>query len=126
MEQREFTSGKTRKDFASILGFHFDIVPKIPLMDGIDATRASLATCCIDEKKCAGLIDALYSYRREFDDKSKMFKDKPLHDHASHYADAMRYLAVGWQNAGGSNGWGVKKSENYRMKHKVKTALKRR
>jgi len=126
MEQREFTSGKTRKDFASSLGFHFDIVPKLPLMDGIDATRASLRTATMDENKCAGLLDALYSYRREFDDKSKMFKDKPFHDHASHYADAMRYLAVGWQNAGSNVGWGVKKSDNYRSKHKVKTAYKRR
>lgn len=122
LEQREFTSGKTRKDFAWNLGIYFDIVPKLPLMDGIDAARACLATCSINEKTCTDLVDSLYSYRREFDDKTKLFKDKPLHDHSSHAADAMRYLAIGWRNINTDRGWGVKKSDNFRRAHKVKRA----
>ncbi|NDE02057.1 MAG: hypothetical protein EBZ91_10000, partial [Gammaproteobacteria bacterium] len=40
-------------------------------------------------------IDAIRQYRREYDDKLQRFKDRPLHDWTSHYADALRYLAKG-------------------------------
>jgi hypothetical protein len=40
-------------------------------------------------------IDATRQYRREYDDKLQRFKDRPLHDWTSHYADALRYLAKG-------------------------------
>ncbi|MBY0431999.1 MAG: PBSX family phage terminase large subunit, partial [Rhodospirillales bacterium] len=34
-------------------------------------------------------------YRKAWDDKRKVFHDRPLHDWASHPADAFRYLALG-------------------------------
>ena len=34
-------------------------------------------------------------YRREWDEKRKEFRVRPLHDWTSHYADALRYFAVG-------------------------------
>ena len=34
------------------------------------------------------------SYRREWDDKLGCFRDRPLHDWASHVADCIRYLGV--------------------------------
>jgi hypothetical protein len=34
-------------------------------------------------------------YRREYDDKRQEFRVHPLHDWTSHYADALRYFAVG-------------------------------
>jgi len=40
------------------------------------------------------LIKSLESYRQEFDSKRKVYRDRPLHDHNSHYADAYRYLAL--------------------------------
>lgn len=39
--------------------------------------------------------DALKGYRREWDEKLQRFKDQPLHDWTSDYADGMRYLARG-------------------------------
>lgn len=102
LENTDFTTGKTRTEFAAALGFTFDIVPKIPVQDGIDATRALIRVARFNEPKVGRLLDGLYSYRREYDDRLQMFRDKPYHDWASHPADAMRYLAVGWRDYGGS------------------------
>lgn len=48
-------------------------------------------------------LDALRQYRREWDEKRQRFKDAPLHDWASDYADAMRYLARGRKQLGSRN-----------------------
>jgi hypothetical protein len=40
-------------------------------------------------------LDALRQYRREWDEKRQCFKDAPLHDWTSDFADALRYLARG-------------------------------
>ncbi len=40
-------------------------------------------------------LDALRQYRREWDEKRQCFKDAPLHDWTSDYADGIRYLARG-------------------------------
>jgi hypothetical protein len=63
--------------------------------DGINAVRLMLPSCWFDAEKCKRGIEALRNYRREFDDKLKAFKDRPLHDWSSHAADAFRYLALG-------------------------------
>jgi phage terminase large subunit len=36
-------------------------------------------------------------YRRDYDEKRQEFRQNPLHDWTSHYADAVRYFAVGHQ-----------------------------
>ena len=43
-------------------------------------------------------LDAIRQYRREWDEKRQAFKDAPLHDWTSDYADALRYLARGRRN----------------------------
>lgn len=48
-------------------------------------------------------LDALRQYRREWDEKLQRFRDKPLHDWASDFADGFRYLARGrkpWRREG--------------------------
>ncbi len=118
LENTDFTTGKTRTEFAAALGFTFEIVAKIPVQDGIDATRALIRTARFNEPKVGRLLDGLYSYRREYDDRLQMFRDKPLHDWASHPADAMRYLSVGWHNHIGSHRIGS-------INHSVKGAVAR-
>ncbi len=101
LEQREQSTGKTRKEFAGELGFEFDVVPNISVQDGIEAARVFLGKCRINEANCQDLIDALQSYRREYDDKKQVFKERPLHDWASHGADDFRYLAIAWTDGFG-------------------------
>ena len=56
-----------------------------------------LARCWFDKAKCNAGIEALKMYRREWDDRSREFRPYPLHDWTSHYADALRYFAVGYR-----------------------------
>lgn len=68
---------------------------KTLISDGINAVRTILPRCWFDAEKCAKGIDALKAYRREYDEQRKAFHDRPVHDWASHPADAFRYLALG-------------------------------
>lgn len=91
---REFSSGQSRIDIARKKGINFDIVPNIPVQDGIEATRRILMRCWFDKDKCKSGINALKSYHKEYDEKKKIFKSRPEHDWSSHASDAFRYLSV--------------------------------
>lgn len=94
IEARELGTGKSRKETALGLGVRFEVAPRLGIDDGIDAVRALLPRAWFDEVKCERLVDALSMYRKEWDDKLKVFKDQPLHDWTSHPADAVRTGAV--------------------------------
>lgn len=51
-----------------------------------------------DEVKCAVGINHLDNYRKEWDDKGGVWKDRPRHDQSSHCADGFRTFAVGFQD----------------------------
>ena len=89
--------GKSRLDTLRALGIDATIVPQHNVQDGINAVRRLLASCYIDEKRCERGIEALKAYRKEWDDRNKLWRDKPLHDWSSHGADALRSFAVGFQ-----------------------------
>ena len=90
----EWTSGITRLEKAADLGVHFSITPDLSLLDGIETLRSAFSRMYIDETKCAKLIKALENYRQEYDEDKKIYKEKPLHNWASHAADAARYMAI--------------------------------
>jgi phage terminase large subunit len=99
---KEFSSGLSRLDTAKQLGIKFEtrengtksVLPMLSIMDGIEAVRSALPKMWFDEERCKDLIKALESYRQEYDNKYKVYRDKPCHDQYSHYADSMRYLAL--------------------------------
>jgi hypothetical protein len=95
IQVRELGSGKSRLEVARELGIRFRVVPNLRIDDGIEAVRTTLPKCWFDEKKCTHLIESLRQYRKDFDEKHKVFRDKPLHDWTSHPADAFRYMCVG-------------------------------
>lgn len=95
IQVRDFSTGKSRLEIARELGVKFRVVANLRIDDGIEAVRSILPRCYFDEDKTAHLIEALRQYRKDFDDKNKVFRDKPMHDWTSHPADAMRYLALG-------------------------------
>jgi phage terminase large subunit len=63
--------------------------------DGIQAVRRLLPRCWFNVPKVKVGLDCLRNYRRDYDDKRKVFFDRPLHDWSSHASDAFRYLAIG-------------------------------
>lgn len=92
---RDFSTGKSRIEVARELGVKFRIVANLRIDDGIEAVRSILPRCYFNEAKTGHLIEALRQYRKDFDEKGKVFRDKPKHDWTSHPSDAMRYLALG-------------------------------
>jgi phage terminase large subunit len=95
IKQREFTSGKTRLDSAAKLGLHLTPIPRVKqLEDGIHAVRMVLPKCWFDAKKCREGLDALSAYRRDYNARIQEHTPRPVHDWASHAADAFRGLAT--------------------------------
>ena len=93
LEVREIGTGKSRREAAYELGIRFQVLPRIPLEDGIHAARMLIPRCCFDRENCRELLEALRHYHRAYDERNRTFKDKPVHDFSSHYADAWRYCA---------------------------------
>lgn len=92
---RELGSGKTRQETLESLGIRGTVLPQQAVDDGINAVRLLLPRTWIDSDKCERGLECLRQYRREYDDKRKAFRDRPLHDWTSHGADALRTLAMG-------------------------------
>ncbi len=95
---REYTTGKSRWRSALDLGFRFDIVEKGSVEDGINEVRRELRHCYFDEENCEKGIEALKQYRKEWDPKLNMYREKPVHDWASHGADGFRTGIMGRRN----------------------------
>lgn len=95
IENREFSTGRTRLETARGLGIGFTVLPRTGLDDGIHAARMLLPKCAFDEKKCEAGLEALTQYRWAFNEQLREMKSAPVHDWASHGADAFRYLALG-------------------------------
>lgn len=91
----EYTSGMTRQASARKMGINLIPVPKVDLIPGIDQVRNMLSRCWFDEKKCAQGVKCLDGYKKEWDDRTGSWRSQPLHNWASHGADAFRTLATG-------------------------------
>ena len=99
---RELGTGKTRVETLGNLGLqNITIAPNLMLDDGIQAVRSSIATTWFDEEKCNRGIEALRQYQRDFDEKGKTWRGRPMHDWTSHGADSFRYMTVGYRASSG-------------------------
>lgn len=95
---KTFATGRSIIEHAQDQGLeNIRIVPQMAVEDGINAVRSVLPRCWFDQDKCQHGIEALREYRREWDDENKVFRKNPLHNWASHPADAFRYLALGYR-----------------------------
>jgi len=87
--------GGRRIDVLKNLGIRPRVLPRAGIDDGINAVRLMLPRCWFDVRKTARGLECLRQYRREYNDKTKDFSDRPLHDWTSHAADAIRTGAMG-------------------------------
>jgi phage terminase large subunit len=74
------------------------IAPRQSVDDGINASRELLPRCWFDKIKCNAGLKALAAYHEKIDDVRRVGLG-PLHDWASHGADAFRYGALMWRTA---------------------------
>jgi hypothetical protein len=75
-------------------GFKTRTVPKTSIDTRIEAARLLFPLIYVDERRCEPGLDALRNYRYAVDDETKHFSKEPLHDWASHAADAFGYMAI--------------------------------
>ena len=93
---RELGSGRSRIETLHELGVRpTRVVRQHSVADGINAVRMILPRAWFDAEKCARGINALRHYRREWNEAAQSWRASPVHDHASHGADAARYLCLG-------------------------------
>ena len=92
---KQLGTGRSIEEMMRAAGRTVQIVPALSVEDGINAGRTLFGNCWFDAEKCADGLNALRRYRYEVDPATGMFGRSPLHDDASHGADAYRYLAVG-------------------------------
>ena len=73
----------------------FDVVPRTSNVNAdIEQVRQILKQCCFDSVKCEQGLKALESYKKAWDEKNGVWRDKPLHDWSSHGSDGFRTFAV--------------------------------
>ncbi|MFW0776130.1 MAG: hypothetical protein ACN2B6_00220 [Rickettsiales bacterium] len=71
-----------------------DILDATSIGDGIRIARRLLARCVFDGSRTEVGIGHLENYRKKWNNQLGCWADRPLHDDASHCADAFRYLAI--------------------------------
>ena len=71
-----------------------EVVPRLPIMEGILAARWLLGRSVRFHKKCSVGVDALQQYHFEYDTERKVLSSRPVHDWSSNGADAFRILAT--------------------------------
>ena len=87
-------AGRSIDDIVRAAGFKTQILPRVPILDSINAARTIFPSCYFDRDNAAEGINCLRHYRYEVDPVSGQFSRSPLHDHYSHGADAFRYIAL--------------------------------
>jgi hypothetical protein len=92
---RELGTGKSRMEMLEESGLEVKIAPRMGLDDGIQAVRRLLPRCWFNVPKVQIGLNCLRNYRRDYDEKRKIFFERPLHDWSSHGSDSFRYLALG-------------------------------
>lgn len=94
-QKRDFNTGKNTQDFMREMGEHSIIVSRPASKENtIEAMRRMLYYTEFNKENTQRLIDCLSNYSKEFDDKMGTYKNKPLHNWASHGVDAYQTMTL--------------------------------
>lgn len=95
----EATLGSYEEQVRKLLpGVNIHVVerPNDKYYDGIEASRRELPTCKFDEEGCDEGIKVLESYQKQWNDLLGCWRNDPLHNWASHGADAFEQFSRGF------------------------------
>lgn len=95
-------AGITFVQQAAKLGLRGIVLENHDLKDGIRLVRTTLSKCWFDQVKCKEGIQALENYKKRWSPQLGGWTSEPVHDDASHGADAFRYLCAGLAKIKGS------------------------
>lgn len=88
-------TGRRRTQVMADLGYQIRVVERgAVLAESIEATRNLIPKCRFDQTRCGQLVKALKNYRKEWDEDRGVYKNRPLHNWASHPADMVRTGAM--------------------------------
>ena len=117
-QARELQTGKSRMEALKAMGRDVVLLPNHRVEDRIETVRSQFARVWFDEGKCRHGIDALRNYRRELEpltmwasETEPLYKNRPVHDWASHGADAFGYGLMHTPQTRGN--WGRDIASNY-------------
>ena len=102
---RSLSTGKSRRQTLRELGLDVEVAPNIPINDGIEQARNKIRNAWFDAKACKQGIESLRQYCFDWDETRSVLRKVPLHNWASHGADAFRYWACGFDNYTDAGGW---------------------
>lgn len=89
---------QSRAQVAEGFGIKFVVVPRVSeKIEAIEAARRMLNVSWFDSENCAEGVKALDSYRKTWNEKLGQWGNEPVHDWASHPADAYMTGAMGWR-----------------------------
>lgn len=95
VDTKEMTHAKTRKETLESVGLR-PIRPgsKLGPAERINALRQMIPRSVFDERRCNVGLESLINYQVAYDQKNRTPLDRPLHNWASHGADAAGEMAV--------------------------------
>ena len=87
-------TGRSIRQMLLAKGFRARVLPQLKVHERINAARTILGQCWFDADKCADGLAGLRRYQWGLPSKDGVEKREPLHDLASHPADAFGYGAL--------------------------------
>lgn len=90
----ELGSGKSIEEMIRGAGYKVRVLPQQSVADGINAVRTILGQCWFDGDKCEKGLYGLRRYKYAPPSKTGILAREPMHDEASHPADALRTMAM--------------------------------
>lgn len=91
---RELGTGRSRRDTLAALGLtRIEVGQATDPEERVNAARLMIPQCWFDQGRCAGGLERLRNYRRRWNRASHSYGG-PLHDQASHGADAFGEFAL--------------------------------
>lgn len=94
IKAKDLVTGKTRISIAKEKNINFEVVPSIPVDDGINKGKLMWSRLWVDAKACEIWLELVSQYKQKWNEERQMFEDYPHHDFTSHAADVHRYASV--------------------------------
>jgi phage terminase large subunit len=97
LKPQRLGSGRAIEELMRAAGRNVRMVTMLPVHEGINAARTVFSQCRFDADKCADGLQGLRHYQWGPPDANGVARRLPLHNWASHPADAFRYFATAIQ-----------------------------
>lgn len=87
-------NGRSIEEIVRATGAKTRVIPRTSIVDSINAARTIFGSCWFDRENTADGLQCLRHYQYEVDKDTGLFSKSPLHNWASHGADAFRMIGL--------------------------------